>query len=67
MADWVTSELLQTLLDRHGAAMELFASQWTKAPEDCVQDAFIQLFVNHDHRTALLPGCFAWCVTGPSA
>ncbi len=43
MADWVTPELLQTLLDRHGAAMELFASQWTKAPEDCVQDAFIQL------------------------
>ena len=43
MADWVTPELLQTLLDRHGVAMELFASQWTTAPEDCVQDAFIQL------------------------
>ena len=43
MADWVTPELLQTLFDRHGAALELFASQWTTAPEDCVQDAMIQL------------------------
>jgi len=43
MADWVTPELLQSVLDQHGAALELFASQWTTAPEDCVQEAIIQL------------------------
>ena len=43
MTDWVTPELLHKLLDQHGAALELFASQWTTAPEDCVQDAMIQL------------------------
>ena len=35
----VTSELLERLIEQHGAALELFASQWTESPEDCVQDA----------------------------
>jgi RNA polymerase sigma-70 factor (ECF subfamily) len=43
MSNQVTPELLQRLLDEHGAALELFASQWTEAPDDCVQEAFLQL------------------------
>lgn len=39
----VTPELLERLLNEHAAALELFASQWTDTPEDCVQEAFIQL------------------------
>ena len=27
----------------HGAALELFAAQWTLVPEDCVQEAFLKL------------------------
>lgn len=37
------SRTLAELLDRHGAALELYAAQWTNAPADCVQEAFIQL------------------------
>ena len=33
---------IQTLLDRHGAALELFANQWTRHGSDCVQEAFIR-------------------------
>lgn len=36
-------ELLERLLDTHAATLELFAAQWTNAPADCVQEAFIQL------------------------
>lgn len=39
----VTPELLHRLLEQHAAALELFASQWTDTPEDCVQEAFLQL------------------------
>ena len=31
------------LVDRHAAALELFAAQWTVAPGDVVQEAFWQL------------------------
>lgn len=33
----------QQLLDRYAAPLELYASQWTSAAEDCVQEAFIEL------------------------
>jgi len=36
-------ELLATLFDRHAAALELYAAQWTNAPADVVQEAFIRL------------------------
>jgi RNA polymerase sigma factor (sigma-70 family) len=36
-------ERLGFLLDTHAAALELFAAQWTVAPEDVVQEAFIEL------------------------
>lgn len=43
MADRLNGEQLEQLMRQHAAALELFAAQWTAAPEDCVQDAFIQL------------------------
>ncbi len=36
-------ELLGQLLDRYAAALVLFARQWCNAPEDAVQEAFVQL------------------------
>jgi RNA polymerase sigma factor (sigma-70 family) len=36
-------ELLTRLLDEHGASLVLCAQQWCAAPEDVVQEAFIQL------------------------
>ena len=36
-------ELLGRLLDRHAAALELYARQWCDVPEDVVQDAFLKL------------------------
>lgn len=43
MANQVTPELLERLLEEHGGALELFAAQWTNAPDDCVQEAFLEL------------------------
>jgi RNA polymerase sigma factor (sigma-70 family) len=36
-------ETLGRLLDRHAAALELYARQWCDAPEDVVQEAFVKL------------------------
>ncbi|WP_165219296.1 RNA polymerase sigma factor [Aquisphaera insulae] len=36
-------ERLGELLDRHAAALELFARQWCDVPEDVVQEAFLKL------------------------
>ena len=36
-------ELLERLLDEHGAALVLYAEQWCRTPEDVVQEAFLQL------------------------
>ena len=35
--------LIADLLNRHSAALELYAAQWTANPVDCVQEAFVQL------------------------
>src|SRR3954464_15710175 len=35
--------LLGELLDRHAAALELYARQWCDTPEDVVQEAFLKL------------------------
>jgi len=43
MPSAVEPELLERLLARHGAALELFAAQWVDNPEDCVQEAFVAL------------------------
>jgi RNA polymerase sigma factor (sigma-70 family) len=37
------SELLGSLIDRLAAALELYARQWSDAPEDVVQEAFVKL------------------------
>ena len=36
-------ELIGRLLDRHGAALELYARQLCDSPEDCVQEALVEL------------------------
>jgi RNA polymerase sigma-70 factor (ECF subfamily) len=36
-------DLLGRLLDRHAAALVLYARQWCAAPEDVVQEAFVKL------------------------
>ncbi len=36
-------ELLGTLIDRHAAALVLYARQWCAAPDDVVQVAFVKL------------------------
>ncbi len=36
-------ELLGRLIERHAAALVLYARQWCAAPEDVVQDAFVKL------------------------
>lgn len=43
-----TPELLGRLFDRHAAALELFARQWTRAADDCVQEALIELAAQAD-------------------
>ena len=36
-------ELLARLLDQHGAALELYARQLCDCPDDCVQEALVEL------------------------
>ncbi|MBC7816810.1 MAG: sigma-70 family RNA polymerase sigma factor [Planctomycetaceae bacterium] len=43
MTHGVTAEVWQRLLDQWAGPLELFAAQWTDSPEDCVQEAFVQL------------------------
>ena len=40
-------ECLTRLLDECAPALALFAAQWSDAPEDCVQEALIQLAGQH--------------------
>ncbi len=40
---WITEHQLQSLVDRHGAALLLYARQWCNSPEDVLQEAFIAL------------------------
>lgn len=39
----VDATLLAEMLDRHGAALALYARQWTAAADDCVQEALVEL------------------------
>ena len=43
MAKQVDAALIAELFDRHSAALEFYAAQRTTAPQDCVQEAFIEL------------------------
>jgi RNA polymerase sigma-70 factor (ECF subfamily) len=38
----LTAQLLAELLDRHGAALKLYAQQWCRSPDDVVQQALIE-------------------------
>jgi RNA polymerase sigma factor (sigma-70 family) len=40
---FLTPELLGQLIDEHAAALELFASQWSRAAADAVQETFVEL------------------------
>jgi RNA polymerase sigma-70 factor (ECF subfamily) len=37
------AQVLGQLIDRHAAALVLYARQWCRAPEDVVQEAFLKL------------------------
>ncbi len=39
----VDAALIAELFDRHAAALEFYAAQRTSAPQDCVQEAFLEL------------------------
>jgi RNA polymerase sigma-70 factor (ECF subfamily) len=39
----LASDDIAALLDVHGAALRLYASGWSRMPDDCVQEAFIEL------------------------
>src|SRR3954467_136039 len=39
----IDAEQLGRLLDEHGSALALYAAQWTDAPDDCVQEALVEL------------------------
>ena len=39
----MNSDELGRLIDRHAAALELYARQWCDTPEDVVQEAFLKL------------------------
>lgn len=43
MTKWPSASLIAELVDRHAARLELYASQWTAAAADCVQDALVEL------------------------
>ena len=43
MASWFSAAMIASLLNEHSAVLELFASQWTDSPEDCVQDTVLEL------------------------
>jgi RNA polymerase sigma-70 factor (ECF subfamily) len=40
---FLTPEILGQFIDAHAAALELFAAQWSRAPADVVQEAFVEL------------------------
>lgn len=43
MTNWIDAGWIARVLDEHSAALELFAAQWTDTPEDCVQEAILEL------------------------
>ena len=49
-------ELLASLIDRHAAALVLFARQWCATPDDVVQTAFVKL----SGRDSALPNHVPW-------
>jgi RNA polymerase sigma-70 factor (ECF subfamily) len=56
LAGRVTPELLGRLLDEQGGALALYAAQWSAAPDDCVQEALIELAA----QPRVPPNVVAW-------
>jgi|SRR4051812_48773919 RNA polymerase sigma factor (sigma-70 family) len=53
----IDAEQLGRLLDEHGPALALYAAQWTDSPDDCVQEALVELAKQRplpDHMLAWL-------------
>ena len=44
----ITVKELAELLDLHANPLRLFAAQWSNSPDDCVQEAFVQLAAQKD-------------------
>jgi RNA polymerase sigma-70 factor (ECF subfamily) len=38
----IDAELIAEYFERHGAALEFYASQWTQAAGDCVQESYLE-------------------------
>lgn len=51
----MTAELLTELVHRHAAALVLYARQWSSAPEDVVQGAFLKLARQGTPPDSLVP------------
>lgn len=43
MATRIEATELAHLLDEYSASLALYASQWSQSPDDCVQEAFVEL------------------------
>ena len=43
MAQQIDPQQLEQLMNDYATALELFAAQWSLVPEDCVQEAFLEL------------------------
>ena len=57
MTQPISATDLAALLDEHANPLRLYASQWSNSPDDCVQDAFVQLAAQPnapEHPTAWL-------------
>jgi RNA polymerase sigma factor (sigma-70 family) len=55
MDGWLTAERLGQLIDRHAAALKLYARQWCGSPEDVVQEALMQLVAQRKPPDRLVP------------
>ncbi len=51
-------DLLGRLFDEHAPALVLYARQWSDAPEDVVQEAFMQLARHRDEPERVVPWLF---------
>jgi RNA polymerase sigma factor (sigma-70 family) len=51
----IDAELLGRLLDEHGAALALYASQWTDSADDCVQEGLIELARQREVPNQIVP------------
>ena len=51
----MNSRLIEELIRAHGAALQLYASQWCRCPQDCVQNALIKLTRSEEVPSAIVP------------